>query len=141
LTSALNDPVTQPIPLAQWVFAFAGVVQTESTNYPLSSTAAPNWATATTYNGYTVPSGYNALITPATGFAQGLTNTSHSLTAWIVVTDSNTYGMLNTLGKTGVIAANLSTNPTLWRSNIDSMSIPPQAKSCIKVFSKTIPLE
>lgn len=141
LTASIRNPVAPPVPLSRGVLAFGGVVQTESTNYSIPSAASPNWACSNSYNGYAVPTGYNALLTPATGFSQGLTNTSHSLVAWIAVTDSNTYGLLDSLGQTRLFQTTLGSDPSQWRSQIDAMPIPARAKSCIKVVSKTIPLK
>lgn len=141
LTASIQNPVTPPFPLSRGVLAFGGWVQTESTNYSIPSPASSNWACSNAYNGYPVPTGYNALLTQATGFSQGLTNTSRSLVAWIVVTDSNTYGLLNSLDQTRLFQTALGSDPSLWRSQIDAMPIPARAKSCIKVVSKTIPLK
>ena len=139
LAASLATTSLPPVPLANGVLALQLRAVTGSTNYSLSSVPCPNWAT-NNYNGFQVPGGYSALVTPESAFALGLTNTTRSLQVWIAVVDPENYELLAKGGTLPLVTNALGADPSAWRSQVDALSIPSPAKAGVRIFSKNIPL-
>lgn len=139
LAASLAVTSLPPVPLANGVLAVQLRAVTGSTNYPLASTPGANWAT-NNYNGFQVPGGYSALVTPSSAFALGLTNTTHSIQVWIAVVDPQNHDLLSKSGKLSMVTNALGSDPSSWRSQVDALSIPSPAKAGVRIFSKNIPL-
>jgi type II secretory pathway pseudopilin PulG len=104
-----------------------------------TNTDSANYATAL-YNGLAVPAGWKALITASPAFASSLTNRAQALEVWIAAVDEQNRRILEGAGNLATAQTALESNPTLWRSAIDSANIPLPAKSAIRILNKTIPL-
>lgn len=140
LSSALTIPTAPSVPLAKGVLAVKALAITDSTNYPLSGMASSNWAVTGSYNGHSVPSGYNAIVVDSAGFSSRWTNCTHAIEVWIAVVDDDDYGILKGSGKLAPLVASLGSDPTGWRAQVDAWSIPADVKSGIHIQKKTIPL-
>lgn len=140
MSAMISAPAPPPVPLARNVLAIEALAVTDTTNYPLSGTAVPNWAVTGSYNGHVVPAGFNALISKGAGFVQGLTNCTRSLDVWVAVTDEQTCSVLKSTGKLPSLLSGLGNDPTLWRSLLSSSLVPRDCRHAIRVMSKTIPL-
>lgn len=112
-----------------------------TTSGPQATTNAnsANYATAL-YNGFTVPAPWKALITASPAFASSLTNRAQALEVWIAAVDEQNRRILEGAGSITAAQTALGSNPTLWRSAIDSANIPLPAKSAVRILNKTIPL-
>ena len=104
-----------------------------------TNTDTSNYAT-NTYNGFTVPSGWKALITTSPAFATTLSNRAQALEVWIAAVDPQNNILLQQTGARGIAQASLGSDPTVWRSEVDAANIPRPVKSSIQILNKTIPL-
>jgi type II secretory pathway component PulJ len=138
--ATLQAPVNTSLPLAKGVLALQARAVTDSTNYPLSGPSSSNWASAGSYNGYTIPSGYNAILAHSEGLARGLTNCTLAIEVWIAVVDDQNYALLKSSGKLASLCASLGEDPSLWRVQVDALTIPSDIKSGVRIQKKTIPL-
>lgn len=148
-TNLLNAPVgdatmTPVNPLASGILALSALALTAdgTTNTVTKPVASgENWAAAS-YNGNSVPNGFNALVTMSPTFAAGMTNRTYALQVWIAAVDPRNYSILTNTGNLGAVVTALagSTNPAGWRDLIDGMAIPSTVKSGIRVLSTTIQL-
>ena len=138
--ATLQAPVNESLPLASGVLALQARAVTESTNYPLSGPSSSNWASTDSYNGYTIPSGYNAILAHSAGLARGLTNCTLAIEVWIAVVDYQNYTLLKSTGKLTPLCTALGTDPSSWRAQVNAQSIPPDIKSGVRIQKKTIPL-
>jgi len=138
--ATLQAPVNTSLPLAKGVLALQARAVTDSTNYPLSGPSSSNWASAGSYNGYTIPSGYNAILAHSEGLARSLTNCTLAIEVWIAVVDYQNYTLLKSTGKLTPLCTALGTDPSSWRAQVNAQSIPPDIKSGVRIQKKTIPL-
>lgn len=149
--AATNTPVE---PLARGILAIRIVALGDGTNsYAIPSPASANWAT-NNYNGFAVPGGYLALLTPSptfvaygantnSAFPSGLTNLTRALSVWVATVDDKNYRLLSNAPSLLASAkgALTSPDPTTWRTNIDAAAIPAQTKSAIRILTKTITVQ
>ncbi|MEI6344942.1 MAG: prepilin-type N-terminal cleavage/methylation domain-containing protein [Verrucomicrobiota bacterium] len=130
-------------PIASHILGVEALAVTERTNYPLTSSVSPNWAT-NAYNSTNAntPDGFNALITTKPNFASSLTNRSYAMQVWIAAVDDQNYSLLTNTGKLDAVKTALSnaSDPSGWRDAVDGSSIPAPAKSGIRILNKTITL-
>jgi len=120
--------------------------QPSPTPVTLPAMASPNWASNGTYNSFTVPPTYNAIVSPAREFATGppaLDNTTSAFEVWIASIDQNNYDLLQRTGSLTTLQAALSQvaaqqGPSSWRATVDAASIPSAVKSGIRILNKTI---
>jgi prepilin-type N-terminal cleavage/methylation domain-containing protein len=134
---------TPSYPLASHILGVEALSVTERTNYPVTSSVSPNWAT-NAYNSTNAntPDGFNALITTKPNFASSLTNRSYAMQVWIAAVDDQNYSLLTNTGKLDAVKTALSnaSDPSGWRDAVDGSSIPAPAKSGIRILNKTITL-
>ena len=134
---------TPSYPLASHILGVEALAVTERTNYPVTSSVSPNWAT-NAYNSTNAntPDGFNALITTKPNFASSLTNRSYAMQVWIAAVDDQNYSLLTNTGKLDAVKTALSnaSDPSGWRDAVDGSSIPAPAKSGIRILNKTITL-
>jgi prepilin-type N-terminal cleavage/methylation domain-containing protein len=120
--------------------------QPSPTPVKLPAMASPNWASNSTYNSFTVPPTYNAIVSPAREFAMGppvLDNTTSAFEIWIASIDQHNYDLLQRTGSLTTLQAALSQvaaqqGPSSWRATVDAASIPSVVKSGIRILNKTI---
>jgi len=125
---------TVPVePLAKGILAVQVRAITETTNFPITSTASANWAT-TNYNGTPVPIGYQAILTRTPAFSSAFTNTTRALEIWIAAIDEQNAKLIPASYKPS------NSDPAAWQAEIDGAGIPAQAKASIRILNKTIPL-
>jgi prepilin-type N-terminal cleavage/methylation domain-containing protein len=141
LLGAATNAATTSSPLATGILAVAVRALADGTNsYPVSNAPSANWSTAI-YNTFAAPTGYKALLTTGPSFAAGLTNRTRALEIWIAAADSQTISLLTNTSKLAALTSALDpAYPQNWRAKVDETDIPPQAKSSIRVLSKTIPV-
>jgi prepilin-type N-terminal cleavage/methylation domain-containing protein len=142
LSTAANSSNSATNALVNGVLAMSLRVLTPSGLQSPSNATTLNYAT-TTYNGFSVPPGWKALITTSPSFASGLTNRAQALDLWIAVVDDQNNKLLQDTEKLDLVKnalSNTSNPPALWRSEIDEADIPLPAKSAIQVLNKVIPL-
>lgn len=139
LVLAANATTTPLEPLAKGILRVSIKALADGANsYEISTNASANWAT-NSYNGFTPPSGYKAIITTTPPFSSSLTNRTSALEVWICSVDEQNLRILNDMSKLSVAQAALGTDPSLWRDQIDAASIPAQTKTAIQILKKTIP--
>ena len=140
MADTLSAPVNESLPLAKGVLAVQARAVTDSTNYPLSGTASPNWATTESYNGSAVPTGYNAILAHSLGLARGLTNCTQAIEIWVAVVNIQDYTLLRNSGKLSPLIASFGTDPSAWRAQVDAQQIPADIKSGVRIQKKTVSL-
>ena len=140
LSAALTASTNASIPLASGVLGIQVRAVTDSTNYPLSAPVSPNWAVTGRYRGNTVPPGYNAIVTRASGFAARMTNCTRTVEISVAIADEATCGILKSSGGLGTVTSALSGDSSGWRGAVDGLAIPGRLKSAIRIIEKTIPL-
>lgn len=142
LLAAAASAGTAPNPLASGLLAVAARALSGTNSHAVSAAPSAHWSAAT-YNGTPAPAGFKALVTASPGFAAALTNRSRALEIWMVSVDGQTAGLLEKIGRRealGNALAAAADDPGRWRAVIDGADLPAQAKSSIRVLSKTIPL-
>lgn len=139
LTAAQDANNAVVTTLTDGILAWNLQVRTSSGPQAAATTSSANYAT-NNYNGFTVPTGWSALTTTSPAFASSLTNRAQALEVWIAAVDDQNQRILKDSGTLATAQSALSTNPALWRSEIDSANIPLPAKSSIRILNKTIPL-
>lgn len=140
LQSAALPPTPPLQPLAEGILAFRVFARTQdgSTNL-LSSSGGSGWAATGSYNGLPVPSGWQALITPAaTWSASG--NRATALEIWLAALDPQNFSLLQSSGTLGNAQAALAGTPDTWRNTFDGASLPSPAKSALRILHRTVPL-
>jgi type II secretory pathway pseudopilin PulG len=140
LAATLNVATNSSVPLAIGVLGLDLRAVTESTNYPVSSASSSNWAVTNSYNGLSVPAGFNALVPSSCGFAKGLTNTTRAIEVTAAVVDDQNRALLQSQNDLNAVKALLTADPSTWRASLDHASIPSQTKSGIRILKKTITL-
>ena len=142
LAAALTDPPENQVSvLSKGILAWSVRVVAGGEKKSLGATPAADedWATAT-YNGLTVPSGYQALIAAGPAFANGLKNRATALEIWIAAVDPTAERILQDSGTLSAARTALGSDPAAWRQALDTSSLPPPVKSSARVLNKTIPL-
>lgn len=140
LAATLNVATNYSVPLAIGVLGLDLRAVTELTNYPVSSAASSNWAVTNSYNGLSVPAGYNALVPSSCGFAKGLANTTRAIEVTAAVVDDQNRALLQSQNDLNAVKALLTADPSTWRASLDHASIASQTKSGIRILKKTITL-
>lgn len=125
--------------LADGILGLSIRVATSSGIESIGSAFVPNYLTAS-YNGFSVPANWLALITRSPKFASGLTNRAHGLDIWIAAVDDQNKKLLDHTDQLNAAKSALGNNPAQWRSDIDNANLTLPAKSSIQILNKTIPL-
>ncbi len=143
MLEAVTD-VSSPVePLARGILAIQVRAIADGTNsYAFTNAASANWST-NNYNGFTAPAGYKALLVRGPTFVSFLpssTNFTRGVEVWITAVDDQNYSLLESANQLATTRDLLGADPTAWQTAIDTSTIPPQAKSGIRILNKTIPL-
>lgn len=137
VTSATN--VTRSTVLSEGILGFQLRVVTDTGNFLSTTPSGVSWRT-NLYNSYPAPAGWQALITRSPDFSSAMTNRVRALNVWIAAVDDQNRALLEDRAQFQQAQTALGDDPTAWRSQIDALSIPPSAKSGIRILTKTIPL-
>lgn len=136
----LIDPtlatITPVEPLAKGILAIQIRAVTETSKYPVVATPSANWATTNHYNGFPLPSGYQALLTRSPLFSSAAPNTL-SLEIWIAAIDEQNAELLKSINRS---YNPTNSDPALWRRDIDASNLTSQAKASIRVLNKIVPI-
>ncbi|MCX7712628.1 MAG: prepilin-type N-terminal cleavage/methylation domain-containing protein [Chthoniobacterales bacterium] len=140
-SSDFNRP---DIPLAGGILGFYLEVFTTDESNPIkvpSDAVSDDWATTSDYNGYSVPSGWKALLTPSSSFAKNPGKTTFSIRIWMAATEPQSLDLLEKTGKLSTTLGIFSNHdPRDWRTALDASSLPPAVKSSTRILQRTFPV-